>query len=282
MCSDRCDQKFAIQAAVFYIYTTDRIIKFHTNQKSLMSYFFYMWKFFQFGCKVVTDFFRISCKISVKKFVNFCKCCRTAYRMSAKCSSVGTCRKCFCNFCCRTDCTDRHAAAKCFRHRNDIWFDSVVHIRHYCTGSAPSGLYLIDQKKHIILITEFTKSLHKFHCCRMYTAFSLYRLNHDCNGVFGTCIFKCLQIIIRCIRESVCHRSETNLASVSRLTGCGHGTEGSSMEAHLCSYDMVTVRSVFFYAIFTCHFDHRFVCFCTGVLIKDLVHADRLAHFLGK
>ncbi len=81
--------------------------------------------------------------------------------------------------------------------------------------------------------------------CRMYTAFALYRLNHDGNGVFGTCIFECLQIIVRCIGESVGHRSESNLASVARLTGCGHGTEGSSMEAHLCSYDVVTVRAVF-------------------------------------
>ena len=48
VCSDCCDQKFSVETAMFYIYTADRIIKFHTNQKSLMSYFFYMRKFFQF------------------------------------------------------------------------------------------------------------------------------------------------------------------------------------------------------------------------------------------
>ena len=54
------------------------------------------------------------------------------------------------------------------------------------------------------------------------------------------------------------------------------------MESHLCSYDMITVRSVFFNTIFTCHFDHCFVCFCTGVLIEDLVHSDRFTDFFSK
>ena len=91
------------------------------------------------------------------------------------------------------------------------------------------------------------------------TAFALYRLNHDGDGVFGTCIFEGLQIIVRCVGESVGHRSESNLASITRLTCCRHGTKGSSMESHLCSYDMITVWAIFFNAIFTGHFDHCLV-----------------------
>ena len=185
-----------------------------------MSYFFYMRKFFQFGCEVIADFLCISCKISVKKFIHFCKCCCTAYRMSTKGCSVRTCGKCFGNFCCCTDCTDRHSAAKCFSHGNNIRFDAIIHIRHYSTCSAPSCLYFIDQKEHIVFITEFTKSLHKFHCCRMYTTFALYRFDHDRDRIFGTCIFECLQIVVRCIGESISHWSESNLTSVSRLTCC--------------------------------------------------------------
>ena len=130
-----------------------------------------------------------------------------------------------------------------------------------------------------MFITEFSQSPHKFHGCRMNTAFTLYRLYHDRNGIFGTCIFECLQVIVLCIGKSIRHRSESDLTSVIRLSGCRHGTEGSSVEAHGCGYDVVSLRSVFFYPIFSCHLDHRFVSFCTGVLIKDLVHTDGSTDF---
>ena len=48
------------------------------------------------------------------------------------------------------------------------------------------------------------------------------------------------------------------------------------MEAHLCGYDVVTVRAVFLDAVLSCHFDHGLVRLGTGVLIEDLVHADGL------
>ena len=51
VCSDRSDQKLSIQTAMFHIYPANGIIKFHTYQKSLMSYFFYMRKFFQLDAK---------------------------------------------------------------------------------------------------------------------------------------------------------------------------------------------------------------------------------------
>ena len=202
--------------------------------------------------------------------------------MAAEGSSVRSRGKGFCYFSCCADCANRHSAAKTFCHGYDIRFDAVVHVRHYRTGSAPAGLYFINQKQHVVLITELPESLHELFRCRMNTAFALYRLNHDGDGVFGTCIFEGLQIIIRCVGESVGHRSESNLASVARLTGCRHGTEGSSMEAHLCGYDVVTVRAVFLDAVLSCHFDHGLVRLGTGVLIEDLVHADGLADFLSK
>ncbi len=45
MCSDGCDQKPFCQAAMFYFYTDMVSSNSHANQKSLMSYFFYMWEF---------------------------------------------------------------------------------------------------------------------------------------------------------------------------------------------------------------------------------------------
>ena len=61
------------------------------------------------------------------------------------------------------------------------------------------------------------------------------------------------------IGETISHRSESNLASITRLTCCRHGTKGSSMESHLCSYDMITVWTILFNTIFTGHFDHCLV-----------------------
>ena len=52
------------------------------------------------------------------------------------------------------------------------------------------------------------------------STFTLYRFNHNCDCIFGTCIFKCLQVIVWCIGESVSHWSESYLAAISRLTGC--------------------------------------------------------------
>ena len=140
--------------------------------------------------------------------------------MSAEGCSVRTRCESFCHFLCSTDRTDRHTSSKCFCHGHDIRFDPVMHIAHHITGSAPACLDLINKKEHIVLITEFPESLHKFHGCRMDTALALYRLYHDGNGIFRAGIFKSLKIIVRCIGKSVGHGTEADLASVSRLA-CG-------------------------------------------------------------
>ena len=157
-----------------------------------MSYLFYVWKLLKLSCEIITNLLCISGKISVKQLVYFCKCCCTAYRMSTKGCSVRTCGKCFGNFCCCTDCTDRHSAAKCFSHRNDIRLDAVVHVAHYSSGSAPSCLNLINKEEHALLITELAKSLHEFRCCRMNAALALYRLNHDSDCVLCASILESL------------------------------------------------------------------------------------------
>ena len=54
------------------------------------------------------------------------------------------------------------------------------------------------------------------------------------------------------------------------------------MESHFCSYDMITVWTVLFDSIFSGHLDHSFICLCTGVLEKDLVHSDGCADFFRK
>ena len=116
----------------------------------------------------------------------------------------------------------------------------------------------------------------------MDTALALYRLYHNGNGIFRAGVFKSLKIIVRCVGKSVGHGAETNLASVSRLSGGGHGTKGSSMESHFCSYDMITVRTIFFDSVFSCHFDHGLICLCTGILEKDLIHSDGCADLFSK
>ena len=45
MCPDCCDKKLSVKAAMFYFHTRNLIVKFYTNEESLMSYFFYMWEF---------------------------------------------------------------------------------------------------------------------------------------------------------------------------------------------------------------------------------------------
>ena len=113
----------------------------------------------------------------------------------------------------------------------------------------------------------------------MDTALALYRLYHNGNGVFRAGIFESLKVIVRCIGKSVGHWPESNLASVSRLSGSRHGTKSSSVEAHFCGYDMITVWTVFFDSIFSGHLDHGLICLCTGILEKDLVHSDGCADF---
>ena len=34
--------------------------------------------------------------------------------------------------------------------------------------------------------------------------------------------------------------------------------------------------------VFSCHLDHGFICFCTGVLVEDLIHADGCTDLLSK
>ena len=97
----------------------------------------------------------------------------------------------------------------------------------------------------------------------VYATLALYRLNHNGNCVLCTCILESLKVIVRCIGETISHRSESNLASITRLTCCRHGTKGSSMKSHLCSYDMITVWTILFNTIFTGHFDHCLVSLCT-------------------
>ena len=140
--------------------------------------------------------------------------------MSTKCCSMRTRCKCFCNLLGCTDCANWHSTAKSLCHRNDIRLDAIVHVAHYSSCSAPSCLNLVNQKEHSLFVTELAEAFHKLWCCRMYTTFALYRLNHDSDCVLCTCIFECLQVIVRSIRETVCHRSESNLTSISRLTGC--------------------------------------------------------------
>ena len=103
---------------------------------------------------------------------------------------MGTRCKCLCNFLGCTDGADWHAAAECLSHGDDIRLNAIVHIAHDLAGSAPTGLNLINQKKHSVFIAELAKSSHKFLCCRMDTALALYWLNHDGDGVFRAGILK--------------------------------------------------------------------------------------------
>ena len=54
------------------------------------------------------------------------------------------------------------------------------------------------------------------------------------------------------------------------------------MESHLGCYDMIMVWSVFFNSIFTGHLDHCFICLCTRILIKDLIHSNGFTYFFSK
>ena len=85
-----------------------------------------------------------------------------------------------------------------------------------------------------------------------------------------------LEFLLRMLSE----RGEDD--TLTRLTCCGHCSKCSSMESHLSSYDMIFIRAVFFNTIFTSHLNHRFVRFCTGVLIKDFIHSKSLTNLFSK
>ena len=116
----------------------------------------------------------------------------------------------------------------------------------------------------------------------MNSTFALNWLNHNSNCVFSASIFECLKIIIRCIRETVSHRTKSNLTSITRLACSGHSTKRSTVEAHFCCYNVIFVRTVLFNTILSCHFNHGFICLCTRVLIKNLIHTNSCTNLFCK
>ena len=116
----------------------------------------------------------------------------------------------------------------------------------------------------------------------MHAALALHWLDHDADGVLGTCRLECPKIVERRIGEAFGHRPEADLACIVRLAGCGHGTEGAPVEGFTGGDDMVLFRAVLFHTIFTGHLDHGFIGLGTGILIEDLVHADGRADLLGE
>ena len=178
------------------------------------------------------------------------------------------------------DGADRHTAAHGLGHGDDIGLDAIVHVGHERAGTAPTGLHFIEQQQDAFFVAELAQTLQEFPGCGVHTAFALHRLDHDADGVLGTCRLECLKIVERRIGEAFGHRPEADLACIVRLAGCGHGTEGAAVEAHLCGNDMVLVRTVLLDAVLARHLDHGLVCLGAGVLEEDLVHADRLADLL--
>ena len=116
----------------------------------------------------------------------------------------------------------------------------------------------------------------------MNTTFTLHRFYHDCNRVLCTCILDRLQVIVRSIRETICHRTKTNLASVTGLSCGRHRTKGTSVKTIFGSHDMIFIRTILLNTIFTCHLNHCLICLSSGVLKEDLVHSDRGAYLLCK
>lgn len=98
------------------IYCIDQIIEFNTNKQTLASYLLYMRKSLEFFHEVSAYLGSIACKIAIQKLIDLCKSCSTAYRMSAECRTVRTCRESLCNFCLSADRTYRHTAAQCLCH----------------------------------------------------------------------------------------------------------------------------------------------------------------------
>ncbi len=131
-----------------------------------------------------------------------------------------------------------------------------------------------------MLITELPQTLQEFFRSRMYAALALYRLYHNGDGILGAGILESLQIIEGCIGKAIGHGTEADLAGITGLAGSGHSAEGSAVEAFLCRYDVVSVRTIVLYAVLTSHLDHSLVSLCTGVLEEDFIHADGLTNLL--
>ena len=202
--------------------------------------------------------------------------------MAAEGTAVGTHGEGFGNVFAGADGSDRHAAAKGFRHGNDIRFDAVVHVGHDSTGTAPAALYFVQEEEQAFFIAQFAQACEEFFRCRMDTAFALYRFDHDADGVFRDGVFKGFQVVEFSIFEARCHGAETDLAGIVRLARSTHGTKGTAVEGFFCRDDFVFVGAKVFNAVFTSHLDHGFVGFCTGVLEENLVHADGRANLFSQ
>jgi len=165
--------------------------------------------------------------------------------------------------CVCTHSTYRHAASDGLRHGYHIRLNTVCHICHDLSGSSPSGLNLVKHKKYLLLITELSESLQEFRICRIYSALSLHRLHHDSYGVLITLTLEIFKVIIFCICKSRKQRCKSLMTCRIRLSCCRQCTVCSSMEAVLCSNDLVMLRSVMIYSILSCHLDHGLICLCS-------------------
>ena len=281
--ADSRRQHVFVEAFMLQVDAVDLVVKFKPQEAALAAGFLQMRQFFPgLFQEVCPHLLGIASQVFVQQFVDFGQGCGAADRMAAEGTAVGTHGEGFGNIFAGADSSDWHAAAQGFGHRDDIRFDAVVHVGHDSPGAAPAALYFIEEEEQAFFIAQFAQAREKFFCCRMDTAFALYRFDHDADGVFRNGIFKGFQIVKFSIFEARRHGAETDLAGIVRLARSAHGTKGTAVEGFFCRDDFVFVGTKVFNAVFTGHLDHGFVGFCPRVLEEDLVHADGRANLFSQ
>ena len=237
---------------------------------------------FQLGRKIVAHLLSIAGQVAAEQLVDFSQSRSGADRMAAEGGAVRTGGEGLGNFGRSADGADRHAAAQSLGHGNDVGLDAVVHVAHDAAGAAPTGLDFVQQEQHALFVTQLAQAAQEFLGGRMHAAFALNRLDHNRNGVFGAGIAEGFQVVVIGVGKAGGHVAKADLAGVVRLAGCRHGTKGTAVEAHLCGYNVVFMRSVFLDTVLTRHLNHGFVGLGARVLEVDLIHADRGAHLFGQ
>ena len=78
-----------------------------------------------------------------------------------------------------------HATANAFTQGHDVGLDTRELIGKQLTGTAHAGLDFIHNQQQATRFSQCTQALHEFMRSWYDTAFSLYRLKHDSDGLVG-------------------------------------------------------------------------------------------------
>ena len=129
-----------------------------------------------------------------------------------------------------------------------------------------------------MLIAEFPDAFHKFFCCRVNTALTLYCFKQDRTGLIRDQIFHTIKIVVICKFYTRHQRFKRLL--IMFISGDGQCPDASSMERMIHGNDLMSCVSISRISVFFSCLDCTFDCFRTTVGKKYTVHSTCFFHTL--